>query len=64
MAKNTAYVSEATEFLRKMLHDKPELIKKQAVLRHTWWDHDDIDPKEQKAYKASEVPVHSYSYYE
>jgi hypothetical protein len=64
MAKNTQYVSETTQFLRKMLQDKPELIKKQKVLRHTWWDHDDIDPEEQKKYKEASVPVHSYAYYE
>ena len=64
MAKNTKYVSEATEFLRKMLKDKPELIKKQQVLRHTWWDHDDIDPEEQKKYNEANVPIHGYSYYE
>lgn len=64
MAVNKKYVSDATLFLRQMLKDKPELREKQKELRSTWWDHDDIDPEEQKKYKESSVSPNGYSYYE
>jgi hypothetical protein len=64
MAKNTKYVSDATNFLREMIKDKPELKNKQKELRSTWWDRDDIDQAELKSYKDSDVPVHGYSYYD
>ncbi len=64
MAKNTSYVSDATLFLNEMLRKKPELKIKQKELRKTWWDRDDIDSEEQNTYKASEAPIHGYTYYE
>lgn len=63
MAKNTKYVSEATQFIRGFLKQHPEVVEKQKQLRSTWWDINDLDEAEQKTYQQSKIPVHGYSYY-
>ena len=63
MAKNTKYVSEATQFIRGFLKQHPEVVDKQKTLRSTWWDINDLDEAEQKTYQQSKTPVHGYAYY-
>ncbi len=63
MTKNTAYVSEATNFINEMLKSKPELRKKQKDLRETWWDVGFRDQEEEKIEAQTTLPHDSYAYY-
>ena len=63
MAKNTTYVSEATQFIREMLKNNPELTEGQRKARATWWDKT-LDREAQRRYQQSKVPQAGYAYFD
>lgn len=36
--KQIEYVSEATQFVRELLEQRPELVEEQRKARARWWD--------------------------
>lgn len=60
--KNTAYKSEAMQFINTLL-EKTGNHEHQMQLRNTWWDKDFIDQEEQKTNHESEVRHSSYVYF-
>lgn len=60
--KNTAYKSEAMQFINTLL-ETPNNHEHQMQLRNTWWDKGFIDQEEQKSNHESEVKHTSYVYF-
>jgi hypothetical protein len=63
MAKNTNYTSEAMNFIKSLLQNNPEILKKQEDLRKTWWDHDAHDVNDSKFLNESNLTEDSYKYF-
>lgn len=56
------YESEATQFLRKLLTEQPELAELRSRNRATWWDKpQDLEQREEK--EAARVAQPSYVYF-
>jgi hypothetical protein len=63
MAKDTKYESEATQFLKNMLNEKPELELKRRKLRNTWWDKAAKQVAEDVNLEHDNLPVNGYQYF-
>ena len=56
------YESEATQFLKKMLAEQPELADLRARNRATWWDKPQ-DLEQRSELEAAKVAQPSYVYF-
>ena len=63
MTKDTAYVSELTQFIRSLYQQDPQLRSKQQAMHDTWWDQGFIDEQEQMIYNKSEDKLSAYAYF-
>jgi hypothetical protein len=57
------YESEATQFIRSLLQQRPELVEKQRQARATWWDKQ-LDLDEQRRFREAKLATPSYAYYD
>lgn len=55
------YQSEFTQFISSFLQQHPEVETQRQALRLTWWDRQ-VDPDDQRRWKASRVPQKPYVY--
>lgn len=62
MLPSRHYVSEITEFIRKLKSDRPELEREQQQGRAIWWDKPPRDLAERRKMEQGKVPQHGYVY--
>jgi len=56
------YVSEPTEFLRKLIEEKPELDRERREGREIWWDKTPDELMERRRMDERSVPQRPYVY--
>jgi len=56
------YVSEHTQFIRKLLETKPELERQQREGREIWWDKTPDELIERRRMDERRVPQQPYVY--
>jgi len=56
------YVSEHTQFIRKLLEDKPDITVRQREGRALWWDKTPDDLAQRRAMDERKVPQRPYVY--
>ena len=56
------YVSEHTQFIRKLLAEKPDLVAKQREGREIWWDKTPEELAERSRMDERRVPQPAYVY--
>lgn len=57
------YQSDATQFLNRLVEEKPELEKQRLENRGLLWDVT-LNPKEQADFEAAKVAKKPYTYYQ
>ncbi|MCP1771250.1 hypothetical protein J2T38_000039 [Neisseria perflava] len=57
------YRSEATQFLDKLMEERPDLAQQRLDNRHLLWDVT-LDPQEQAEFEAAKVAKKPYTYYQ
>lgn len=57
------YQSEATQFLNRLIEEKPELEQQRLENRGLLWDVE-LNPEEQKNFEAAKVAKKPYTYYQ
>lgn len=62
MLPSRHYVSEITEFIRKLKSDRPELEREQQQGRAIWWDKPPRDLAERRKMEQGKVPQPGYVY--
>lgn len=62
MLPSRNYVSEHTQFIRKLLESKPDLAKQQHEGRAIWWDKAPQDLSDQKVMDEGRVAQPPYVY--
>ena len=62
MLPSRHYVSEHTQFIRKLLEDKPDLAREQREGRAIWWDKTPTELSEVKRMDERRVPMAPYVY--
>ena len=58
------YESEHTQFIKKLIKEKPDLPKKQREGREIWWDKTPNELVERRRMDERRVPQPAYVYYE
>ena len=56
------YVSEHTQFIRKLLEEKPDLVAKQREGRAIWWDKSPTDLAQRRYMDERKVAQLPYVY--
>ena len=62
MLPSRDYVSEHTQFIRKLLEEKPEITRTQREGREIWWDKTPEDLSERRKMDERHVPQPAYVY--
>ncbi|HFB0501356.1 TPA: DUF3460 family protein [Neisseria gonorrhoeae] len=57
------YQSEATQFLNRLIEEKPELAQERLKNRGLLWDAE-LNPEEQKNLESAKVAKKPYTYYQ
>lgn len=57
------YQSDATQFLNRLIEEKPELEQQRLENRGLLWDVE-LNPEEQKNFEAAKVAKKPYTYYQ
>ncbi|MCP1660910.1 DUF3460 family protein [Neisseria perflava] len=57
------YRSETTQFLDKLMEERPDLAQQRLDNRHLLWDVT-LDPQEQAEFEAAKVAKKPYTYYQ
>jgi len=56
------YVSDHTQFINKLLSDKPDIVRKQREGREIWWDKTPDELIERSRMDERSVPQPAYVY--
>lgn len=56
------YVSDHTQFIRKLMEEKPDLQKKQREGRGIWWDKSPDDLAQRRSMDEGRVAQRAYVY--
>jgi hypothetical protein len=56
------YVSDHTKFIRELIEEKPDLVKKQVEARQIWWDKSPQDLALGRTMDEGRVPQTPYVY--
>jgi hypothetical protein len=56
------YVSDHTQFINKLLDDKPDIVRKQREGREIWWDKTPDELVERRRMDERRVPQPAYVY--
>lgn len=62
MLPSRGYVSDHTQFIRKLIEDKPDLPRKQAEGRQIFWDKTPDELAQLQRMDAGRVPQAPYVY--
>lgn len=62
MLPSRHYVSDHTQFITKLLEDKPDLPKKQAEGRQIWWDKTPAELAQRQRMDEGRVAQTAYVY--
>ena len=62
MLPSRNYVSEHTQFIRKLIEEKPDLARKQREGRSIWWDKTPDELAERRDMDERSVPQRPYVY--
>ncbi|HGM1904369.1 hypothetical protein DT75_01880 [Neisseria gonorrhoeae] len=57
------YQSEATQFLNRLIEEKPELAQERLKNRGLLWDVE-LNPEKQKNFESAKVAKKPYTYYQ
>ena len=57
------YQSDATQFLNRLIEEKPELEQQRLENRGLLWDVE-LSPEEQENFEAAKVAKNPYTYYQ
>ena len=63
MAKNTKYTSDAMNFIKELVKDKPELRQKRQELRSTWWDKSELEVDTERELNKDNLKSDGYIYF-
>ena len=56
------YESEHTQFIKKLIKEKPDLLKKQREGREIWWDKMPDELDDRRSMDEGRVPQPAYVY--
>ena len=56
------YESEHTQFIKKLIKEKPDLLKKQREGREIWWDKTPDELDDRRRMDEGKVPQPGYVY--
>ena len=56
------YTSDHTQFIKKLMEEKPDLPKKQREGRDIWWDKTPDELKDRNRMDEGSVPQRAYVY--
>ena len=62
MLPSRGYVSEHTKFMRELMKEKPDLLRKQREARAIWWDKTPEELAEERRMDEGRVPQSPYVY--
>lgn len=62
MLPSRHYVSDHTQFIRKLIEEKPDLPRKQLEGREIWWDKTPAELSERRRMDERQVPQPAYVY--
>ena len=62
MLPSRNYVSDHTQFIKKLIEDKPDLTKRQREGREIWWDKTPDELSEERRMDEGRVAQRPYVY--